>query len=1005
MVDINLCENNRIYILKKEYNPGKATTGHPAVADYYDFTDYMTYFKINKKLSNYATIEITLAGIDTSTLRSYVKAGNYLFVMTGYNDGTVKNKLIGKFLLEKPVYSNQNTVSIKGIQSVGNNSNNKQLTRTDSSFKIKRQNDSLQDVLFDSQGICVDSEGNNVIYFSSFTPGTLANKQLSLDIDYIKRSELLQKAFEQANCEWDIDYGDNDATYPFEDGDSLTIANTIGDISTSQYTFYLSGTSTNCFASRGVQTVSKMCNNVIVKGTDLSGTPIDTNMFDGGSTETTISLSGFPSGTYNSFDAWLYEDITAFSDFGLSDNLDENETKAYDLGLSSNVEVTATNITFTTVDITVDGDTQSSLGIGDTHTFSNGTFMKILNLTIGSPDNVDFTIQAGNDDPIKFTKNSFISYHDGSEVFIKLDNEVIKGYVDDSNLLYTQLVNITRGVNTSIVINSGTFPFDTSPENHKAGSDIVLLRDGYASGDVLSVQLPISSTTGFTSAGYIYIGSERAVNVGSGTISNSIEVIRINGSGTSSEQLESWNNSYAHSDGIRVMEGTVSGGGDYVTPDDPYTGSNIDINGLYSETFTEESAVNKDALDKKCQLLLSNRADIDDVVELEVDNTEKFFTDITLGDGVSISGADVINLTDSGASPTYRFIEYQYTWPPAKCIAYLNKIEKVNEFNTGETFTENYPFMTKNISNNNQRGSEFNNFSEPSVAGEKNKYEFYNKEVDGIVLNKSYSDLTDSDNNKAVNVSLLNEAINTVEGQSLWETTGSDIQPITSGADIRPNGTANVGTSSDYWDNGYFNSVYSGVYYLDDGDYYIAGSTYLSFFGNEENLSGTNPVEMIRIHRGSLTSAYTIPSVDFKDALIIPLVSTQSIVETVLYNTYTSEGSLYYDSVSNTLRIFDGTSWSSIGSMTFDASTPLKFATSGSNVWSISGGTNNLLIHGTTTGTTTTVQFGDTSPDYEVSIGIPNGVLNIKGGENIGKLTLSTSAPSGGSNGDIWFKY
>jgi len=905
MVNINLVENHRVYILKKDKNP---SVGTPLVADYYDFTDYLMNFSINKQLCKLATLNVTMAGIDTLTLRDYVKAGNYLFVMTGYNDGSVHNKLIGKFLLEKPIYGNKGSVSITGIQSSGKNTNNKQLSRTDNSYKKTFQTETLNTVFFGATGVCVDSNSVNVL--DNGLDSSLVNNKISVDVDYNKRTNVVQKVCENANIEWDIFHGVNDSTNPFSAGDSLIIKSKIGTTSSSQHTFYLSGEHTNCYASYGVKSVSNLCNNVIIKGTDLAGDPIETNMFAGGVADSYIDTSKLGA-SYTSFDGWLYDDVPSYPCGLIKDTMDNGDTNMY---LLEGVDYTITIVTVipgspNTVRIMNNGQNSTDLEVGESFTYFNDSYIYIDAIDVsGSPYTCTFTLFSSEPASIKISKGSVIGYHDGSIVFVKIDNEVIKGTVDDSSSLYTKIFNITRAVNTTTVMGSSTFPFDTERATHRKGSDVVFLRDGVASSGVLSVDVPLLSVTDLqANAGTIYIGSERCVNLATNHITNCVSVVRIDQTSSSTE-ADSWKGCYAHSTGIRILRANKSGGG-YYTPDDPYPTSNIDNDGLFSEVFTDENSVTKDGLDKKCQLLLINRADIDDVVEIEPDNVGAWFTDINLGDAVSISGSSIINLEDV---TEYRFVEYDYSWPAAKCKIYLNKIEKINSFNTKDNFTENFASMSNKMSNNSIRKNEFNNYTDISSAGEKLGFDFFNKEVNGINIDSDISNLGDDDTDKAVNVGLLKQSLSD-SGANLWAESGSNLRPTSSGKSIFPNGSGNVGTSSEYWDKSYISEMY-----LHENYYFkhVAGTNdYLELFCNEENLSGSNPATLLQFDKGnlSLSSGYKIPRSYFKDSFIIPLTDESANVETVLQDTFTQEGSIYYDTATDKLRLMTESGWEDVG--------------------------------------------------------------------------------------------
>jgi len=829
MVGINLAENTRVYILKKEKNP---TKGMPTVADYIDMTGYLIDLKCKKKINELGSVEVTFGGINNSTLRNLVKATNYLFVMTGYVNPAIHNKLIGKYLLEQPVYNNQGLCTVKGIQSTGRNDGNKQLTHTSNIFKVKHQNETLSNVLFSSFGICQDNEGWDVI--DNGVEINFGEKKISFNVDYNNRMELVNKACDLAEAEWDINHGEMESVNPFKHGDTLIIDSKIGIQSTNRHTFNLSGSDVNCRSSSGAKTVNRLTNDVIVKGTDLGGEPIVSEMFNAGLYESYIDVKSFDD-SYNSFDGWLIEDLGASSNTYLNAVLDNKDSQSYTLDGSSNtVEVLDIFTTpTTTVNLLVNGQITGLIEVGTVAVFKDGCKLTVTAIDVSEePYNVSFKLYGT--PVIKINPDSFIAQYDGGEVFLKIDNEVIKGEVDTSQSGYIRLINPTRGVNTSTDCGTGSFEFDTKQSNHKQGSDVVVIRDIWATGNQLTVDIPLNNDTHF-GAGKVIIGSEKVVSLGNGTPSNSITVMRVDDS-SSTHSAESWNNMYSHSHGIRVLEATGSGN-EYITPDNPLSGSDIDNDGLFSQTFSEDVALNKDSLDKKCQLLLQNRSIVDEVVKLIPTNPEKFFADVNLGDAVSIDGADVVNLNNSGSLPTYRFVEFEYKWPRLECLVYLNKIERSNEFNTGDTLTESFTLKTPQIANDNSRANDFNSFQESSIAGGKKTFNIFNKEIDGVVLDKDYFELSSEDNDKAVNVRTLKQAIGTngTGGGSRWELVEDGIRPIISNSSIFPNGTGDIGNSTNGFSEGYIGSLHtqyiadtvSGVAKINIFDAYVAFSDLL----------------------------------------------------------------------------------------------------------------------------------------------------------------------------------
>jgi hypothetical protein len=969
MVNINLSQNTRLYILKKEKNPIESV---PVVADYYDFTDYLLRIKIKKKINDLSFVELDLAGIDTTTLREYVRAGNFAFIVSGFNDGSIKNKLIGKFLLEQPVYNRDNTVNIKGIQSSGKNNSFKQLTRTTNSFKKNHENETLNNVLFSTDGVCVDTKGDNVL--DNNIDSTISDKKITIDLDFSKRIDLVNKISDIAECEWNIEHGNNHSVNPFSEGDSLVMKEKIGDQTSSKHTFNLSGSNTNCYATRGAKTINQTTNYIIMKGTNMSGEPMETEMFDGGKNETYIDVKKIFS-FYNSFDGWLIEDFmsggaTRLSDGStfyvdknisyITDSLAAGDTKTYEID-GKDFEVTIDIVTVSgETKIMVNGELSPTLTKGELFVLSDDTVLFINNVETSGTFRVLFSLlDHMPSNLIKFNIDSYIDNFRNSFVQVKINNEVINGLIYyNPSYDYRIIIPLDRGFQITDSLTS-------TIESHKKGSDVVLFRTAiptFSNPNITFSQfltLPLNNVTGWESAGTAYIGSEPVSYQGTDYVNNTIEIVRIYDDG-GSVTFKSFSYSYAHSHGIRVLNSYMTGNV-RATPDNPSPTSNIANNGLFSETFSEESVNTKDGLDKKCQLLLSNKSLIDDIVELEVDDVSNFIYNVNLGDAVSINGASVINLDDSGASATYRYVEFDFTWPPNTLIVYLNKIHKKNDFNTGDTLTNSYNRLVHKILNDNDRAIDFNVYQDPENAGDKKIYEFYNKELDGVVLKKSFTSLAEADNNKAVNVQTLKEAINTVSGQSLWETVGlTSIQP-NSAKNLRPNGTASIGTDEDYW-----SSVYADSHYFHE-TYQIKYDSSTGYLNFECNGTCSDPIPgfisgginsiPIKIYKGNLADpSFAIARVIFYDSFIVPMnADTGSGIEDVSYRAFTLPGSIYYNTTMQQLRI---------------ATLP-----SSEIIW------------------------------RGVAMFNTDGTLNINEGNKYGKLTVTTttSVPTSGSEGDIVF--
>ena len=561
-------KKNKIYVVRSD---------HPKPSDEDQFIDYSGFFmswNVKQKLNQLATFEGTCCNINdganpngSGTKLDDIKKGNYIYVMSG-------TTLVGKFKIKKPVYSEDFTVKITGIQSTGSGEN-KTLYDTNTP-QITYQNQSLSQVFFgatDPLGICMDASGNEYI-----SQGTLDSPTdiISLTVDYTNRIKALRNAAGIARREWIITHGSNGAV-PYQEGDKLDVVSRVGtDLGDdNRYVFTLSGTGKNASLSSGTEEEDTFANHIIIKGRDVSGRQMETEAYDATSSKTTTSRV---------LDGWLASDVSTGS-------------KRMDLKSGHGFDI--------------------------------------------------------------FAPTDVISVRIGGEVI-------------ECKVLGDQLIECTRGAGL------GNDIVSTTPAAHRAGSDVMLVRDPNVSAGALSlIRVYVTDIGVMPLSGSFFVGSERFAITGTGSdgYGDYMRASRI------TEVLGDWGKGYAHSDGIVAFNAIY-------TPEsaDPETDSSILTNGLKSKNVTDNSALNKDMLDKKAQYMLDSKEEPIKRISLQPTNPIDIWEDIGLGDSVDLSNTDTINIV----SGEYRVVEFEYSWPPAKLILYLND-PSVRSFTTGSyDFIENY---------------------------------------------------------------------------------------------------------------------------------------------------------------------------------------------------------------------------------------------------------------------------------------------------------------------------
>ena len=279
---------SKIYIVTYDNpRPSNGTNG--------DFIDYYGYFiswTIKHKLNQLASFEGEAYGISDATKRSHFNANNYIYVMSG-------SDLVSKFVIEKPIYDTRGSTKVTAIQSSGANLLTapfiKNLARTATAKKKFKNSDAI-DVFTDTDGILIDGNGDLVI---NPTIDPSLTDYISISLNKHNRINAVNRACNLFKAEWTITHGENVGPNPFSEGDFITIQSRLG-LDSSAYTFYLSGTNTNATLASGTEQIDTATNHVILKGTDINGKQIQTELFDASGNSTTLNLD---------LDAWLDGDI------------------------------------------------------------------------------------------------------------------------------------------------------------------------------------------------------------------------------------------------------------------------------------------------------------------------------------------------------------------------------------------------------------------------------------------------------------------------------------------------------------------------------------------------------------------------------------------------------------------------------------------------------------------------------------------------------------------------
>ena len=244
-------------------------------------------------------------------------------------------------------------------------------------------------------------------------------------------------------------------------------------------------------------------------------------------------------------------------------------------------------------------------------------------------------------------------------MYVRIDNELIRCVLSGD-----ELVVWPDGGDTGRGVSVPGLTYCTMPCAHKAGADVILVRDedvSTSTDNYIKLYLQVPGDV-FDTLAELRVGTEtmRMISQGSDGWGDYILMWRLNAI------LDG--NGYAHSEDMICLRSVY-------TADDPDSDLNsINVNGLMSQTFNDNSANNKDALDHKAYSILQNKQELTKRIAIDISNPLDVWEDINynerspLGSKVTLAETDGINLPAGG----YRIVEYEYSWPTPKLILYLN---------------------------------------------------------------------------------------------------------------------------------------------------------------------------------------------------------------------------------------------------------------------------------------------------------------------------------------------
>jgi len=283
-------EDNKwtLYVVRKSNDPPASD------ADFTDYSGYTINFRATGSINTLGYFEGTMASVETACEKADIAVGNLIYLMSCC-------KLVGKYVIDKPVYGSDYLVCIKGFQSSGTEILNRKMQR-ESYEKIRFDNvlacNILSSTCSSCHGIVVDSAERTILALSSSCHG--GDSRWSVGYDYNNRIEAVDKFATISGQEWWIGHGTNDST-PYSDGDCLYVGGREGSVSSTR-TYYVSGSNTNAQVSFGGNDTETNANYIIIQGQDQNNQQITSSTYDATGNYSCIT-------TDCGLDGWLAEDI------------------------------------------------------------------------------------------------------------------------------------------------------------------------------------------------------------------------------------------------------------------------------------------------------------------------------------------------------------------------------------------------------------------------------------------------------------------------------------------------------------------------------------------------------------------------------------------------------------------------------------------------------------------------------------------------------------------------
>jgi len=473
------------------------------------------------------------------------------------------------------------------------------------------------------------------------------------------------------------------------------------------------------------------------------------------------------------------------------------------------------------------------------------------------------------------------------DIVVKIDSELIAGSVTGDTFTVT-----TRGSNMGSTITTNTVP---AP--HKAGSDVLLTEDTSISIFGSSrITIYVFDDTKVPAAGItVWIGNEKMVVISKSAGQFIAERFGI---------FNSWAQPYAHS--LVNSRGPDVFSGVY-TPYNPETttGNSIYDNGLITKELTDNSCLTKDSLEKKAWYMLNSKKDPTQRIALEVSDPINTWISLALGDAINLQNTLPINIT----AGDYRVVEYEFSGPFPELLLYINdpdtrgwtisSYDFMEEMDSSETIKQQTPI----------RGSDEQRTDFSTTAGNPlGEYSPGPTALQNVVVPKAAwgainpsTWLTNDYDSAAANVGFVRAQISGAGGY--WAVVGGDLRPIAS-YDIESYGGIGsgeaIGTLARPWDYGYFGQA------ICTSSCWVGGWRFIDVLGDflVQYIAGPLTFMTYRPQTGG-----SIPNQIRCDVIFKNYSATSDVAGLSAGH----EGLTYFNTVTNKLRIYNGSVWADVG--------------------------------------------------------------------------------------------